>query len=468
MLFSQAEFVVFFLILYACLLLLSSYRTQKLLLLAASYYFYAYWDWRFCFLLLSATTLDYLIGRGMNSTNDRGLRKLLLCISLTYNLSVLGFFKYYNFFVESFDQLVSPLGWRVGSMEIILPVGISFFTFQTLSYTIDSYFRRIDCCKNYWDYLLFVSFFPQLVAGPIVRAAEFLPQLAVPRKHSWHQFYIGFRQFTFGLFKKIFIADRIAPTVETVFSAPDVFDSATVWLAVLCFAAQIYCDFSGYSDMAIGTARALGYDIPLNFAHPYLAIGFPDFWRRWHVSLSSWLRDYLYIPLGGNRHGPIRTQINLFVTMILGGLWHGAAWTFVAWGAIHGIALALTRPLRNLTVCSRWHPVIRRPIMVISWSGTFLVVLVAWVFFRASSFANAKSVLGAMFWEFEGVRWLPPFGLFAVAFVATTHAIQLTRWHRYKELPPDRWYTPAVLFTLIGLVVVFYPKGFTPFIYFQF
>jgi alginate O-acetyltransferase complex protein AlgI len=459
--------VIFLGAVIAFLLLVRNHRAQKLFLLLASYYFYACWDWRFLGLIFISTLVDFCVGLCLKRSDDPVKRKFLLVVSLVCNLGLLGFFKYFNFFIESMQAMIAPLGWHGGSLNILLPVGISFYTFQSLSYTIDMYRRRIKCCDDFADFALFVSFFPQLVAGPIVRASEFLTQLDTPRKITWMRAGEGFRQFTIGLFKKAFIADRIAVFVDGVFENAGVFDGYTTWLAVMCYAVQIYCDFSGYSDMAIGAARTIGYDIPVNFRYPYIARSVTDFWRRWHVSLSTWLRDYLYIPLGGNRKGPTRTCINIMIVMVLGGLWHGAAWTFVFWGALHGVALVVVRWIPTGPIASPWR---RKLLSALGWTATMLVVLVAWVFFRSASggFPQAFSLLERMFVDFRGVSWFPPFAVFALVLMSLSHALHATRWAHLRELPVTKWYTPALLFLMLWLVIVFPASGFTPFIYFQF
>lgn len=471
MLFSQIEYFVFAGVVLAFLLIVRNHRAQKIFLLAASYYFYAYWDWRFLGLILTSTLIDYVVGRALKRTDKSNLkrRRALLIASLVTNLGLLGFFKYYNFFVESLAAILEPLGFGVSTLHIILPVGISFYTFQTLSYTIDVYRGRLEACDDFFDFALFVSFFPQLVAGPIVRAADFLPQLLTPRTISWPRAYDGFRQFTYGLLKKVFIADRIAPFVDVVFANPGQFDCATTWLAVLAYAAQIYCDFSGYSDMAIGMARIMGYDFMENFNHPYVATRLDDFWRRWHISLSSWLRDYLYIPLGGSRRGRARTYINLMLTMVLGGLWHGAAWTFVFWGTLHGAVLALTKALSGGTKPET--PPRTWLSGLLGWAFTFFVTNIAWVFFRSQGFDDAMLTLRQMLLPQAGIQWISPFAVGVLALMTVNHLVHRLGTPglvRVFELREQRWYSPAVLFSIWWLVWVFYPTQFTPFIYFQF
>ena len=469
MLFSQIEFFILATVVVAFLLIVKNHRAQKLFLLAASYYFYAYWDWRFLGLIFTITAASYICGQLLKRTEEESKRRTYLIVTLVINLGILGFFKYYNFFAASLAAILMPLGLNVNTLHIILPVGISFYTFQALSYVIDVYRHKLESCNDFFDFALFVGFFPQLVAGPIVRASNFLPQLQSVRQMSWPRAYDGFRQFTYGLFKKVFIADRIAPFVDTVFGNPGVFDGPTTWLAVLAYALQIYCDFSGYSDMAIGVARIMGYDFMENFNHPYIATRLDDFWHRWHISLSTWLRDYLYIPLGGNRKGKVQTYINLMATMILGGLWHGAAWTFIFWGTLHGVGLCGTKLLSGKSKPDATPR--SRLTGLLGWATAFLVTNVAWVFFRAPSFPDAMTMLRQMFAPSPGTHWIHPFVVFALALMALNHLVHRlggTYLVEVFQLKEQRAYSPAVLLSMWWLVLVFYPTGFTPFIYFQF
>lgn len=468
MLFTQIEFYFLLAAVFAAVLLARNHSARKWILLAASYYFYAYWDWRFAGLLLSCTAVNYWVAKRLELAGETAARKWLMAVSLGYSLGVLGFFKYFNFFVDSFRILLGYAPDEARTLDIILPVGISFYTFQTLSYTIDVYRRELKACRSFRDLALYVAFFPQLVAGPIVRASEFLPQLETPRTLTWQRAYDGFRQFVFGLFKKVFIADQLAGFVDPSFDNAAALDGATLWIVVIAYAIQIYCDFSGYSDMAIGIARAMGYDFSRNFDHPYIATSIQDFWRRWHISLSTWLRDYLYIPLGGNRCGKRRTYINLMLTMLLGGLWHGANWTFVAWGAIHGLALCADRLYRmhSPKACrgqesTGWKA-------VSGWAVTMLVVLVAWVFFRSPDISAAIGILGQMFAFSPGLTWLHPFAIAVIVAVAMQHILIACGKSRWLELRSPTVVSITILFTMIWLVIAFYPRAFQPFIYFQF
>src|SRR5262245_19119751 len=385
MLFHSFAFFAFFWVVFAVYWILRQHRHRLAWLLFASCVFYMVWNPWLISLILFSASVDFFMAIQLEHIQSPRARRGLLVLSITTNLSLLAFFKYANFFLDSVHGCAGWLGWHYTSpaLELILPLGISFYTFETISYIVDVYQGRTKAERSLLDYALYIMFFPHLIAGPIVRPRDFLPQLKLRKLFSYGRFYVGLKLFLLGLVKKAVLADQLAGVVEPVFKDPEAFGSAAVWLAVLCYAMQIYCDFSGYSDMARGIAHTLGYKLPANFNLPYLAANITDFWRRWHISLSSWLRDYLYIPLGGNRNGVAQTYRNLILTMLLGGLWHGASWTFVAWGLYHGVLLALHR------VCPRprWTGhVLLRPFAV---AGTFLLVCVGWVFFRAQNFADA-------------------------------------------------------------------------------
>ncbi len=341
MVFNSWQFVFFFVAVYLIYVHLPRYRWQNAFLLVASYVFYGSWDWRFLSLIWVSTVVDYLVGPAIHRSTDEVRRKTLLAVSVCTNLGILGFFKYFNFFTENLRALFETFGIEclAGRLEIILPVGISFYTFQTMSYTIDIYRREIEPTRNFLDFALFVAFFPQLVAGPIERAKRLLPQIQRRREVDEETFARGLWLIFWGLYKKIFIADNLAFTVDRIFSASGSSPLLMVYLGGLAFTVQIYCDFSGYTDIARGCARVLGFDLMRNFNLPFFAVNPRQFWQRWHISLSTWLRDYLYISLGGNRKGRGRTYLNLFLTMLLGGLWHGAAWNYVLWGVFHGVLL---------------------------------------------------------------------------------------------------------------------------------
>jgi alginate O-acetyltransferase complex protein AlgI len=354
--------------------LLRTQRQRTILLLVSSLVFYAHWNPLLVLLVVATAVYDYELARRIeNAVGSR--RHALLVAAIAAPLGVLAIFKYTNFLIGTAWPLTQWLGadGPAPVLDIVLPLGISFYTFETIAYVVDVYRGRIPAEKNPLDYALFLLFFPHLIAGPIIRPGSFFPQIRNAHRLSWSRVEIGARLFLLGLFKKAVIADQLAQVVDPVFAAPDAFASGTLWIAALCYSVQIYCDFSGYSDMAIGSAWALGLKLPTNFRMPYFSANPAEFWRRWHISLSSWLRDYLYIPLGGNRKGRFATYRNLMITMLLGGLWHGAAWTFVAWGAWHGLLLALHRaiPWPAWTGARALHPV--------KVAITFLLVTLGWV-----------------------------------------------------------------------------------------
>lgn len=469
--FASREFVLLLVATLVLLFAVRRVRWQNLCLLAISYYFYAYWDWRFLGLILLSTVVDYVIGLRLERCDVSTIRKWWLAASMIVNLGLLGVFKYCNFFIDNLRVALEPFGLNLQHLSIVLPVGISFYTFQTMSYTVDVYRRQLPACRSFVDFALFVSFFPQLVAGPIVRASELLPQIQRPRQLSSFDMLAGFRQFTIGLFKKVFIADNLAPYVDFQFENAGLFDAPSTWLAVTAYTIQIYCDFSGYSDMAIGTARMIGFHFSENFRLPYLSMSITEFWRRWHISLSSWLRDYLYIPLGGNRHGRVRTYVNLMLTMLLGGLWHGASWNFAIWGLLHGSALSLHRRWRGRgepieqTASPAWY-------RLAAWTTTMLIVTSGWVLFRAASWQEAALIFRQLLGAQAGFHHLSPFALLIVVGFFVHHSLIVLRWTESLrlplELPLSSRLTPAALFTMLLLTLLHWPEAYQPFIYFQF
>jgi len=468
--FTQIEFILFFIFLLGCLFLVRENRARKIILLVASYYFYAYWDWRFLSLLMFVTFSDFQIGKLLSKSVLPQRRRLLIAVSVLINLGMLAVFKYFNFFVSSLQQILTVTGMEIGTLSIILPLGISFYTFRTLSYTIDVYRHKIAPCTSLLDYAVFVSFFPTMVAGPIVRASELLPQLQQPFRLELSRCLYGFRLFVVGIFLKVFVADGIANFTNYVFDNVAVFNSLTIWLAAVGYSIQLYCDFAGYSMMAIGLAKAIGYDIPENFNFPYLSKSISEFWRRWHITLSNWIRDYVYISFGGNRKGISRTYINLLLAMALCGLWHGAAWTFVFWGFFHGLALVVHRIWQSAKMevkipgrfyASSFDSFLSRAI-------TLATVVVGWVFFRAADFGSALAMLAKMFYPTAGVGWYHPFVLFIILSFVLIHFVKVSRLEDYLELRPTAWHTPVTIFTMIWLCLVFGPKEFAPFIYSQF
>jgi alginate O-acetyltransferase complex protein AlgI len=397
MLFNSLSFVIFFSIVLVLHYLPFPWRLKKFNLLIASYLFYAAWNPPLVILIWFSTLLDWYVVKGLGRYEGKSIRRALLLISMIGNLGLLGFFKYGGFVLDNFVLLVNAAGldYQPAMPSIILPVGISFYTFQTMSYTLDVYKGHGKPWRSFLDYALYVTFFPQLVAGPIVRAADFLPQCVTPRKANATQFSWGLSLFIIGLFEKVVVADGLlAPIADKVFADALYVGTLDAWIGTLAFSGQIFCDFAGYSTCAIGVAMCLGFGIQDNFRFPYAAIGFSDFWRRWHISLSSWLRDYLYISLGGNRKGDVRTYVNLFLTMLLGGLWHGAAWTFVFWGALHGFYLIVERRLKEFVKPSPFWS--RFPVRIALALVTYACVCFAWVFFRAQNFVAAGSILSSM------------------------------------------------------------------------
>ncbi|MFK8112155.1 MAG: MBOAT family protein [Rubripirellula sp.] len=460
MLFTQIEFPIFFALVVIAAWLCRGRTARNSLLLVASYYFYAYWDYRFCGLLVLSTVVDFLAARAIDRSTNQATRKKLLLLSVCTNLGMLGFFKYFNFFLDSLQPLLTAMGTHAGTLEILLPVGISFYTFQTLSYTIDVYRGKLHPVQRFLDFALYVAFFPQLVAGPIVRARELLPQLASVPKWSRRRFYGGFQQLLRGALKKVLLADRLGEMVDVVFAGPDLYSGVTVWIAVLAYAGQIYYDFSGYTDMAIGAAKMLGYRFPANFRHPYLATSIADFWHRWHMTLSRWLKDYLYIPLGGNRGGELATYRNLIITMTLGGLWHGAAWTFVLWGIWHGAALAIERYAKQVLSLSLPRP--------LGWILTMFVVLVGWVLFRSTDMHATVIVLKQMTTFGSGIAWYPPLAIGALCCLLAEHIAWGTKLRRAMRLPYQAWYSPFATAIILWSLLLYAPRGFRPFVYFQF
>jgi len=471
MLFNSWAFGVFFLIVIA-LYLPRNRRWQNGVLLVSSYFFYGWWDWRFLGLLLVSTVVDFMVARRMPKASGRGRRRLLM-VSLAANLGILGFFKYFNFFIDSTVVFLTELGLSASApvLNIVLPVGISFYTFQTLAYTIDVYRGRIQPTSDIVQFAVYVSFFPQLVAGPIERAQHLLPQLSSPRRATAHQVRSGAALIFIGLTRKIAIADVAAPVVDRAFDDLATANGLVVIAGVLLFSIQIYADFAGYSDIARGTARVLGIDLMINFEHPYFARNIAQFWRTWHISLSTWLRDYLYIPLGGNRHGRARTYRNLMLTMLLGGLWHGAAWTFVVWGAIHGVTLSIHRWWTE----TRPGPLTDAPYLprrMISWLSTMFVVIAAWVFFRAPSISEAFDGI----WSAATLRGgldreaLQSFALF-LSLITLLLVVDVPQMRKRSHTALLTWHPVArgFVYAAFILIMVAVPSAADiPFVYFQF
>jgi alginate O-acetyltransferase complex protein AlgI len=474
MLFCSRQFLFFFLAVFTLYWLLPWQRLRIALLLFASYTFYACWSQWLALLIAGSTVVDYLVARGMDASPSALVRRLLLAVSLVLNLGVLIYFKYANFFLDSLGHALHAAGLdsSLPTLSVLLPIGISFYTFEAINYTVDVYRRRIAAERNLANFMLFILFFPHLVAGPIVRARDFLPQIRRRKRWSWPRMQLGVQFFLLGLVKKLAIADRMALYADPVFTQPELYRTSALWIAVLAYALQIYGDFSGYSDMAVGCAHMLGYKLARNFDMPYLACSIAEFWHRWHISLSMWLRDYLFIPLGGSRGGPWQTCRNLMLTMTLGGLWHGASWTFVVWGAFHGLLLVGHRLFR---VWRRGRPGLERALdgpagTVACGALTFLCVALLWVFFRAPTFAGAIDVLTGLFVPRSGLSC--PFNdtsLWVTALLMLACHVLVRRgwWKQLLQRLPE----PALGFgyaAALVLALLLTPEIGKTFIYFQF
>jgi alginate O-acetyltransferase complex protein AlgI len=397
MVFNSVAFLVFILCFFPVYFLLKG-NARLVFTLIASFVFYGWWDYRFLALIIFSTCMDFYLSQLIHRQLDPGNRKRALVISVILNLAFLSFFKYFNFFIDSANDVLGLTGYAGGfnALYIILPVGISFYTFQSMSYTIDVYRRVIAPEPSLLKFATFIAFFPQLVAGPIVRAVDFLPQLQSDRKFKWPDFHLGFAQVLVGFGKKLIIADSLAPFVDAVFAYPGNYTSLVLIIGVIFYSFQIYCDFSGYSDIAIGIAKMLGYEFPANFNMPYFSTSFSEFWQRWHISLSSWLRDYLYVSLGGNRNGKWMTYRNLMLTMLLGGLWHGANYTFIIWGFLHGLFLILQRLITG--VKKKAGLTFSGPLNALFSIGIiYTFTCLAWIYFRSPDIATAHTVIRGIF-----------------------------------------------------------------------
>ncbi len=468
MLFNSTTFFLFLGITAALYLLAKrSLLAQNLVLLVASYVFYGFWDWRFLGLIAASTVVDFFVAKKIDASSNPLTKKRWLLASMVANLGTLGFFKYFNFFADNAVALLNMLGMSASqvTLDIILPVGISFYTFQTMSYTIDVYRGKLKATDSFIEFALFVSFFPQLVAGPIERASHFIPQIQKRRHINLAQLEEAVYLILYGYLLKVFLADNLAVIVNEIFKNPEKHNGLNLAVGVLAFAGQIYGDFAGYSSIARGVARLFGFDLMVNFRLPYFAISPSDFWRRWHISLSSWLRDYLYIALGGNRGSKARTIFNLSMTMFLGGLWHGAAWTYVIWGLYHGALLALFRILDwpSKRVEKTWY---LRPFM---WAFMFVFTLGGWLIFRATSPAQIVYFLSHMGMETNAktnayliqmaVFWLP---------VAGFELIQHWKKNLFVIFTWPWWVRGIIFGLMLGLTIALGQRESIEFIYFQF
>ncbi|MDQ6608482.1 MAG: MBOAT family protein [Bacteroidota bacterium] len=500
MIFNSYTFIAFFAIVLVLHYMKFSWTTKKRNLLIASYVFYAAWNPPFILLLWLSTVVDFFVGKALYKEENKKKKKLLLVISLIGNLGMLCFFKYGGFLLENFVTLVNAIGinYHPAKPNIILPAGISFYTFTTLCYTIDMYRKESKPVTSLLDFSLFVTFFPHLVAGPIVRPTQLVPQFAAPKQATRETLTQGLFLITMGLFMKVVLADgMLASSADTVFNSSSKLLKLDAWMGVLAFSGQIFFDFAGYSVCAVGAAMCLGFWLPQNFKYPYAAIGFSDFWRRWHITLSLWLRDYLYIPLGGNRKGEFRTHVNLMITMLLGGLWHGASWTFVVWGALHGTYLSIERMLKPKNVSDNLPADVRVPTLTViepvttkqaSFAPaflrnkgfnnfmlalfTFFLINVTWVFFRATNFTTAWRLLGSMFGGTkDGVAVLPTMGIIKVAIVITLMFI--THWFMrntsvLQVSQKMKWWAVSVVWAILLILIMLSQESSGSFIYFQF
>lgn len=480
MLFNSFRFAAFFIVVFCLYLLLSRKHTwQNVLLLVASYVFYAAWDWRFAFLLLGITILDYAFGLKISSARDQHARKLFLGFSVTCNLLVLGFFKYFNFFAASFQQLAAFLGISIPLhiISIILPIGVSFYTFQSMTYTIDIYRRQLEPTRNFIDYSLFVAFFPVLIAGPIERARHLLPQIQAPRILSPKGFYDGCFLIFWGLFEKVAVADNLARMVDPVFAAQQPYYGADVLLATYAFAFQIFCDFDGYSNIARGLGKCMGFDIMVNFSLPYFCTNPREFWRRWNISLSNWIRDYVYISLGGNHKGTLATNRNVMVAMVLAGLWHGASWTFILWGTYWGILIVLQNLVNKIgiKIGALSNKIVSGAMRAASIVIFFQLICVGWLLFRAQSIPQAMAMTGSLFnnltlstaYGAALVNVLPV----ALLMTAVLLAIQVIQYLSNNLLITLKWRWPfrAIVYCCLLLLLVIFGADYgKEFIYFQF
>lgn len=410
MLFNSFEFLLFLPLVFTLYWFVFKNKLwkQNLLVLVSSYLFYGWWDYRFLGLILLSTIVDYFIAQKIFISSIKKRKKIFLGISIIFNLSVLGFFKYYNFFLDSFIEMFRFIGYDMQNqwtLKIILPVGISFYTFQTMSYTIDVYRKDLKPTRDFISFASFVSFFPQLVAGPIERATNLLPQILEQRIFNKNQVVSGLRLITWGLFKKVVIADSLSPLVNTIFENYNTSSGVTLWLGAIYFSFQIYCDFSGYSDIAIGTSKLFGFELMSNFKFPYFSRNIGEFWRKWHISLSTWFRDYLYIPLGGSKGNKLIAFKNIFVIFIVSGFWHGANWTFLFWGLLHALfyipSFIFKKNRKFIGTVSGGNknlPTIKELFQMLS---TFLFVMLGWVFFRSETIVKAFDYLKRMFFDFS-------------------------------------------------------------------
>jgi alginate O-acetyltransferase complex protein AlgI len=478
MIFSSIDFLIFFSVLILIIHLLKHQNEfiKKGILLLASYFFYGYWNWRFLGLIFITTIINYVCANKISCSTILRNKRIWLSIAIIGNLGILSFFKYYNFFIDSLRSVWPLERFPLRNLDIILPLGISFFTFQATGFIIDVYRQKIEPA-NKLDFALFIGFFPQLLAGPISRASQFFPQLKNRILIRSDNFQDGLRQFLIGFLKKALLADSLSIFVNEVYGNISIFNRASVIAAVVAYSFQIYCDFSGYSDMAIGAARILGFELPVNFRHPYRSRNVTEFWRRWHISLSFWLRDYLYIPFGGNKKGECRTYFNLMATMALGGLWHGANWTFVLWGIFHGFFLAVHKfylSFFNKKSKPSEEP-FQRPLNIFqimkdsaSILATFLFVSMAWVLFRSPDTNTAIKILKIIILGNKGIQWIHISFYLIIPLFFLWQLNPLAEQIKKKVIGFDTLGGLTMSIAVLFLIIFFSPTGSSPFIYFQF
>ena len=475
MLFNSIEFLLFLPIVFVLYWFVfnKKLKYQNLLILISSYVFYGWWDYRFLSLILLSTIVDFFIGLSIPN-QDLEKQKILLWCSVLFNLSVLGFFKYYNFFVDSWIDLFSSFGYVIKSvwtLNIILPVGISFYTFQTMSYTIDIYKGKLKPTKDFISFASFVSFFPQLVAGPIERASNLLPQIFKKRVFKYEQGVQGLRLILWGMFKKVVIADSIAPLVNDIFGNYQELGGGTLWLGAIYFAFQIYCDFSGYSDIAIGTSKLFGFELMSNFKFPYFSRNIGEFWRRWHISLSTWFRDYLYIPLGGSQKGKWMSIRNIFIIFLVSGFWHGANWNFVFWGLFHSMLflpsfIFNTNRKYTASIIAE-NTLLPKPKEIIQIGTTFIVVTIGWVFFRSDTLEDSFIFLYKMIFEFD-INLSRAYGLLYIILLTTLDYMIRTNERNIIFTKNKLANNSLFILFIISIVLLFFKETSADFIYFQF
>jgi alginate O-acetyltransferase complex protein AlgI len=483
MLFNSVEFFIFLPVVFILywFIFIRNLRAQNLLVLAASYFFYGWWDWRFLFLIFLSTVVDYLVGQRIFNNKKKSLRKRWLMVSVGFNIGLLGFFKYFNFFVDSWVDMLHAMGMQTGStwtLQVILPVGISFYTFQTMSYSFDIYYKKLEPTYDFISFATFVGFFPQLVAGPIERASNLLSQITTKRFFNYNQTVSGLKLVLWGLFKKLVIADGIAPIVDDIFANYATYPASTLILGVSLFSFQVYGDFSGYSDIAIGTAKLFGVELMSNFKFPNFSRNVAEYWQRWHISLSTWFRHYLYIPMGGSRVSKLKSVRNIIIIFLVSGFWHGANWTFIFWGGIHALfyipVFLMGRNriyMGNVVAENRWYPSV---IELLQMLLTFSIVTFSRVFFRSESLTDSFGFLHQIFSDMSYEAYTHPMGYrmidyFILLVVFTLYEFRIRR----DERSPFKFKSPVIRFLVYSIVILlilmFYDSSFDrSFIYFQF